>query len=100
MIAHLRVIKNPCDEISWSRIFSIVPGIGTASASKIFGAISKTDDPIVSVSSKTFIAKQLRGSRISKDGVKNLLSHTKNLKGFTITDAPTELVQKLIGEND
>jgi hypothetical protein len=39
----------------------------------------------------------LKGSRISKDGVKNLISHTKNLKGFTITDAPTELVQKLIG---
>ena len=97
MIAHLRVIENPYDEISWSRIFGIVPGIGTASATKIFGAISKTDDPIFSVSSKIFIDKQLKGSRISKDGVKNLISHTKNLKGFTITDAPTEVIKKLIG---
>jgi len=88
LIAHLRVIENPYDEISWSRIFNIVPGIGTASATKIFGAISKTDDPIMSVSSKTFIDKQLRGSRISKDGVKNLISHAKHLKGFTVSDAP------------
>ena len=57
----------------------------------------KTDDPITNVSSKTFIDKQLRGSRISKDGVKNLLSHAKNLKGFTVDDPPTEVVQKLIG---
>ncbi len=97
MIAHLRVIENPYDEISWSRIFSIVPGIGNVSAAKIFGVISKTDDPITNVSSKTFIDKQLRGSRISKDGVKNLLSHAKNLKGFTVDDPPTEVVQKLIG---
>ncbi len=97
MIAHLRVIENPYDEISWSRIFSIVPGIGTASATKIFGAISKTDDPVVSVSSKTFIDKQLRGSRISKDGIKNLLSHTKNLKGYTIKDIPGEVIKNLIG---
>ena len=97
MIAHLRVIENPYDEISWSRIFSIVPGIGNVSATKIFGAISKTDDPITNVSSKTFVDKQLRGSRISKDGVKNLLSHAKNLKGFTVDDPPTEVIQKLIG---
>ncbi len=64
---------------------------------KIFGAISKTDDPIINVSSSAFIAKQLRGSRISKDGIKNLISHTKNLKGFTVDDAPAELVKKLIG---
>jgi len=97
MIAHLRVIENPYDEISWSRIFGIVPGIGTVSASKIFNVISKTDDPIVNVSSNTFIVKQLKGSRISKDGMKNLISHAKNLKGFTVDDAPTEVVMKLIG---
>ena len=97
MIAHLRVIENPYDEISWSRIFSIISGIGTVSSAKIFGAISKTDDPIVNVSNRTFIDKQLKGSRISKDGVKNLISHAKNLKGFTVDDAPTEVVKKLIG---
>ena len=97
MIAHLRVIENPYDEISWSRIFGIVSGIGNVSGSKIFEAISKTDDPIVNASSASFIAKQLKGARISKEGVKNLLSHAKNLIGFTIDDAPTEVIKKLIG---
>ncbi|MBY9014552.1 MAG: ATP-dependent helicase [Candidatus Lokiarchaeota archaeon] len=96
MLAHLRVIENPYDEISWSRIFSIISGIGNVSGSKIFEAISKTEDPIVNISSNTFIAKQLKGSRISKDGVKNLISHTKQLIGFTIEDAPTEVIRKLI----
>jgi DNA helicase-2/ATP-dependent DNA helicase PcrA len=96
MLAHLRVIENPYDEISWSRIFSIISGIGDVSGSKIFDAISKTDDPIISVSSDTFIAKQLKGSRILKDGVKNLISHSKHLIGYTIDDAPTEVIKKLI----
>ena len=97
MIAHLRVIENPYDEISWSRILNIIPGIGTTSASKIFGAISRTEDPIKNVSSKMFITEQLKSSRISKDGIKNLISHTKNLIGFLVDDTPTELIKKLIG---
>ncbi|MFW9867687.1 MAG: ATP-dependent helicase, partial [Candidatus Thorarchaeota archaeon] len=42
MIAHLRIIENPYDEISWSRIFTIVQGLGTSSGTKIFEASSKT----------------------------------------------------------
>ena len=77
-------------------IFGIVSGIGTVSGSKIFEAISKTDDPIVNASSASFIAKQLKGARISKEGIKNLLSHAKHLIGFTVDDAPTEVIKKLI----
>ncbi|MFX1243159.1 MAG: ATP-dependent helicase, partial [Promethearchaeota archaeon] len=40
MLAHLRIIENPYDEVSWARIFSIIQGIGTSSGSKIFEAIS------------------------------------------------------------
>ena len=97
MIAHLRVIENPYDEISWSRIFTLIPGIGTASASKIFEAISKTEVPIKNLLSKMFISEHLKGSRISKNGIQNLISHVKNLKDFTIEDIPGEVIKSLIG---
>jgi DNA helicase-2/ATP-dependent DNA helicase PcrA len=97
MIAHLRVIENPYDEISWSRIFTLIPGIGTASASKIFEAISKTEEPIKNLLSKTFISEHLKGSRISKDGIQNLISHIKSLKDFTVEDIPSEVIKNLIG---
>lgn len=97
MIAHLRVIENPYDEISWSRIFTLIPGIGTASASKIFEAISKTETPIKNLLSKMFVSEHLKGSRISKNGVRNLISHVKKLKDFTSEDIPGEVIKNLIG---
>ncbi|MFX1488670.1 MAG: ATP-dependent helicase, partial [Promethearchaeota archaeon] len=96
MIAHLRIIENPYDEISWSRIFTIVQGIGTSSGTKIFEASSKTKDPVVTLTTKMFYAESLKGSRISKVGIKNLISHVKKLVGYTPEDNASEVIKNLI----
>ncbi len=96
MLAHLKVIENHHDEISWMRIFSIIPGIGTKSAIKLFEAISKTDNPIHNISSKFFIEANLKGSKISKVGIKNLVSYTKNLLSFSPEYKADEVIKDLI----
>ncbi|MFW9874600.1 MAG: ATP-dependent helicase [Candidatus Thorarchaeota archaeon] len=96
MIAHLRIIENPYDEISWSRIFTIIQGIGTISGIKIFEAISKTKNPIDGLINKMFYEEQLKGSKIPKDGIKNLIVHVKNLIGFTPEDNPSDAISKLM----
>jgi DNA helicase II / ATP-dependent DNA helicase PcrA len=96
MIAHLHIIENPYDEISWSRIFNIIPGIGTKSASKIFKAISQTENPIQSAADPLFFEQKLKGSRISHQGKKNIISHMKNLKGFSLNDEPPNVIKNLI----
>ncbi|MFX1476854.1 MAG: ATP-dependent helicase [Promethearchaeota archaeon] len=96
MIAHLRIIENPYDEISWSRIFTIVQGIGTSSGTKIFEASSNTKDPVATLTNKVFYAESLKGSRISKVGIKNLISHVKKLVGYTPDDNPSEVIKNLI----
>ncbi len=96
MLAHLKVIENHYDEISWMRIFSIIPGIGTKSAIKLFEAISKTNYPIQNISSKLFIEENLKGSKISKVGIKNLVSYTKNLLSFSPEDKADEVIKDLI----
>ncbi|MFX0027172.1 MAG: ATP-dependent helicase [Candidatus Hermodarchaeota archaeon] len=95
MLAHLKVIENQYDEISWMRIFSIIPGIGTKSAVKLFKAISKTTNPIQNLSSKLFIEESLKGSKISKVGIKNLISHIKNLLSFSPDDNSDEVIMNL-----
>ncbi|MFX0019450.1 MAG: ATP-dependent helicase [Promethearchaeota archaeon] len=96
MLAHLKIIENYYDEISWMRIFSIIPGIGTKSAIKLFEAISKTENPIHNISSKSFIEANLKGSKISKVGIKNLVSYTKNLLSFSPEDKADEAIKDLI----
>jgi DNA helicase-2/ATP-dependent DNA helicase PcrA len=95
LIAHLRIIENPYDEISWSRIFSFIQGIGTSSGTKIFEAISNVEYPIDSLINKMFYAEKLKGSRISKEGINNLISYVKKLIDFRIIDNPAETIVKL-----
>jgi len=96
MLAHLRIIENPYDEVSWARIFSIIQGIGTSSGSKIFEAISNVEHPIDALINKMFYAEKLKGSRISKEGIRNLISYIKNLIDFTPEDNPSEVIKNLI----
>jgi len=96
MLSHLRIIENPYDEISWSRIFSIIQGIGTSSGSKIFEAISNVEHPIDVLINKMFYAEKLKGSRISKDGIKNLISYVKQLIDFKPEDNPSEVIKNLV----
>ncbi|MFX0145107.1 MAG: ATP-dependent helicase, partial [Candidatus Hodarchaeota archaeon] len=96
ILAHLRIIENPYDEVSWSRIFSIIQGIGTTSGSKIFEAISIIEHPIDALINKMFYAEKLKGSHISKEGIKNLISYVKKLIDFSPDDNPSEVIQNLI----
>jgi len=96
MLAHLRIIENPYDEVSWARIFSIIQGIGTSSGSKIFEAISNIEHPIDALINKMFYTEKLKGSRISKEGIKNLISYVKKLIDFSPNDNPTEGIKDLV----
>ncbi len=96
MLAHLKIIENHYDEISWMRLLSIIPGIGNKSAIRLFEAISKTNHPIQNISSKFFIEENLKGSKISKVGIKNLVSYTKNLLSFSPEDKADEVIKDLI----
>jgi DNA helicase-2/ATP-dependent DNA helicase PcrA len=96
MIVHLRIIENPFDEVSWTRIFSIIQGIGTTSGTKIFEAISKVENPIGALKNDTFYAENLKGSKIPKEGIRNTIAHIKNLESLTPEDSPSEVIKKLI----
>jgi DNA helicase-2/ATP-dependent DNA helicase PcrA len=95
LLAHLRIIENPYDEISWSRIFSIIQGIGSSSGTKIFEAISNIAHPIDALINKMFYAEKLKGSRISKEGIRNLISYVKKLIDLTPDDNPSEVIKSL-----
>ena len=96
ILAHLRIIENPHDEVSWSRIFSIIQGIGISSGSKIFEAISNVEHPINVLINKMFYAEKLKGTRISKEGIKNLISYAKKLIDLTPEDNPSEVIKNLV----
>ncbi|MBL7081293.1 MAG: ATP-dependent helicase [Candidatus Omnitrophica bacterium] len=46
VLAHLRVIVNPKDELAWMRGLTLLKGIGTKTAQLLVGKISKSNNPI------------------------------------------------------
>ena len=96
LLANLRIIENPYDEIAWSRVFSIIPGIGSASAEKIFRAISSTSNPLETLLNKSFFATKMKGARIPEKGRKRVISHAKNLINFTSQDVPEKIIKILV----
>jgi len=45
VIAHLRIIQNPYDQVSWLRVLLLIEGIGTHSAGEIYAGIRQAADP-------------------------------------------------------
>lgn len=45
VLAHMRVIHNPYDQVSWLRILLLIEGIGTQTATDIFKAIKAGPEP-------------------------------------------------------
>jgi DNA helicase-2/ATP-dependent DNA helicase PcrA len=43
VVSYLRVIVNPRDELAWKRILKMIPGIGRATAARVYEAIALRD---------------------------------------------------------
>jgi DNA helicase-2/ATP-dependent DNA helicase PcrA len=56
VLAHLRIVQNPRDEASWRRLLLLLPGIGTAKAAAIFGAVSQSSTPLEALESAEVMA--------------------------------------------
>ncbi len=45
LLAHLRVVANPLDTVSWHRVLMLVEGVGPKKAQELLAAIVKADNP-------------------------------------------------------
>lgn len=45
IIAHLRILQNPYDQVSWLRVLLLIEGIGTQTATEIFSHIKTNPEP-------------------------------------------------------
>jgi len=46
VLAHLRVVANPADRLSWTRVLKILPGVGVKTAMKFAGRIADEGLPL------------------------------------------------------
>ncbi len=72
LLAHVRVVANPLDTVSWHRVLMLVEGVGPKKARDLLAAIVKSEQPF----------DVLRGvSGRSGQGLKNLANTLERLAG-------------------
>lgn len=49
VLSFLKILANPQDEISWKRVFKLIPGIGNITAAKVWNLIKDSASPIEEV---------------------------------------------------
>ena len=72
LLAHVRVIANPLDTVSWHRVLMLVEGVGPKKAQELLAALVKSDKPFQALGDVTG-----RSSR----GLKNLANMLEGLSG-------------------
>jgi len=45
LLAHLRVVANPLDAVSWHRVLMLIEGVGPKKAQEVMAALVKSDNP-------------------------------------------------------
>lgn len=46
VVSYLRIIVNPRDELAWKRILKMIPGVGNATANRIFESVANAENPM------------------------------------------------------
>lgn len=82
ILSFLRVLVNPYDELSWKRVFKLIPGIGNITAAKLWDSMYKSKKPYDTVFRLENIVprKALDGFGLFLDLLKKLKGDYENLQ--------------------
>ena len=98
LLAHLRIIQNPQDEISWLRIFSMFQGIGKKTSSKIFDMISAINNPIEKLTLDNNLFNILNRLKIPTPVKEEIFKYLKKFFVSIKYNKPNEVINKLINQ--
>ncbi len=93
VLAYLRLVQNPMDEIAWIRALTLYPGIGGVSAEKIFRLIEQSSGNLEKILAPGFESAMPSKARES------FLSFKKTLKSLSkdvALDRPDSLIETVL----
>jgi DNA helicase-2/ATP-dependent DNA helicase PcrA len=94
VLAFLRIIVNPKDELSWKRALKIFPRIGERSASAVWEAIGGSPDPLAAF--RALDAKGGQFGRSSEAALKPCRSLLSRLDSPAIRSSPAEAIRSVV----
>ena len=92
VLAHVKILVNPLDEISWLRALSIQPGIGSVYAGRVYDEFATSADlkKIINKEFGVFLPERSRG------GLKNFKKIMRAVIGRDLEKKPDEIIRNII----
>ena len=96
VIAHLKFVHNPFDELSCKRILKLNIGIGSKTASNIWDEISKEANPLSALISDKIYRLLPRGA---KEAWPEFYRRVERLSHPTVQESPAEMIRIIMEES-
>ena len=93
VVAFLRVMINPTDEISWKRILKMSPRIGKKTADRVYEYVRTFQDPLALFTTEK-IAEQFKG--IPRETVEAWSGLFRELEELHKYDSPAEMISAVL----
>ncbi|HEX7192925.1 MAG TPA: ATP-dependent helicase, partial [Thermoanaerobaculia bacterium] len=84
VIAYLKIVTNPRDELSWKRMLKLYPKVGEKTAAEVWGRIGQSSDPLDAF---------LRGNEPRLNNARDLL---RMLSGEGMKHNPSESIRLIV----
>jgi DNA helicase-2/ATP-dependent DNA helicase PcrA len=91
VLAYLKIVTNPRDELSWKRMLKLYPKVGEKTAAEVWGRISQSPSPLDAF---------LRGFETSGRGVTGSMKSVREVLGLISSDSmkrnPSETIRLVV----
>ncbi|HPQ65633.1 MAG TPA: ATP-dependent helicase, partial [bacterium] len=92
VLAYLRVVDNPMDEVSWKRILTTLPRLGPRTAEKIWARISSAADPAAELASAETARSAPAGARDSWESFVATVADLRSISG----QGPRPMIERVL----
>jgi DNA helicase-2/ATP-dependent DNA helicase PcrA len=92
VLAHLKIVHNPLDELSWTRVLKMLPRIGRATAGRIFKQLTSIPDPLTELRSDAILHCVPNGARKGWDELSAILTRM-----YSDQLPPADMIEGVMG---
>jgi DNA helicase-2/ATP-dependent DNA helicase PcrA len=98
VISYLRIVVNPRDELSWKRVLKMIPGVGNATANRVYEAIALTDKSgSTGFQLEVRSLREQRFGRMGSDAWRSFLDLLTSLTNDENRDKPGKQIELVLG---
>jgi DNA helicase-2/ATP-dependent DNA helicase PcrA len=93
VVAYLKIVVNPRDELAWKRVIRLYPRLGRAAAETIWGRLAASPDPLAEARGEAIPKALPRGGAA---GWKALAATLARLAAPPLRDRPAEMIETVL----